>query len=328
MKIRQLYIVLGLFFLVSCEKLITELPESRLPNIEKKLVLFSFISPQDSIHKVFVTLSKPIFTNTDPAILIPIVENGDTLLFTERGLITADVTLSDGTKDIKLNYNTKENFYTVVNDRRNPFVSSGKTIKLTVKANGLTATSETTVPKGFPDLIIKSFNTKKNTGFSTDYESTLKLFVDDKTDPLNYALFASTLVLDSTNNLDSKGIKTGTFKTSINEYRIFFDEFRSFSSKEYKLPQNITASGNYRGGNDPKHPYFMSLHVELRKTDTHYQEFENSRRSNTSGNPFVEPTPLYSNVKGGLGVFGSFVVNRQVIKAEKGRLEYSLLELF
>ncbi len=315
-------VLIILVFFTSCDKLITTLPESRLPTREEKLVVYSMISPQDTLVSVWVSLSKPIFTEVDPAILVPVVVGGDTISYIEKGLNSAQVILNDGQKDLILPYNIKQNKYSGKNDLKNPFIVVGKTYTLKVIANGMSAEASTSIPNEIPQLELLDFTLKKNTGFQTNYENSLKLRANDTENLLNYALFASSVSIDSVPLVDKNGNKTGKFKVNNIENRIFFDDFRSFSSTNYKLPIEILGTGNINGGSagNTKDPYFSRLYVDLRKTDKNYFEYERFRRSNRSGNPFTEPTPLFSNIKGGLGVFGSYNSNIKIVKATKGKI--------
>ncbi len=310
----------------SCEKLIEDLPNSKLPNTEPKLVIFSIISPQDTLVSVFVTLSKPIFSPVDTAILEAYVVNGDTLYFKEKGLQNARVNISNGSANLELKYNEKENKYAAVNDPANSFFKEGETYNLTVEVNGLKATASTQIPVGIPDVSILDFRIKKTNNFSDNYESTIKIKINDTGDPLNYAVFASNISIDSIADNDVICQNLGNCVLLVDN-RIFFNDFRIFSGKDYKLPKEINGQGffrNYSQRSSSQEPFIRSLIVEARKTDQNYYEFEKYRRSNRVENPFTEPTPLYSNISNGLGIFASYTANRVEIKGKNGKI--SLLQ--
>ncbi len=58
------------------------------------------------------------------------------------------------------------------------------------------------------------------------------------------------------------------------------------------------------------------VQVEMRHVSSHYYEFHRTQAIQVSngGSPVAEPTPLYSNVKGGVGFFGGFNPTRDTIQ--------------
>ncbi|MBU1820223.1 MAG: DUF4249 family protein, partial [Bacteroidetes bacterium] len=79
-RISFLLMLLVLLGLVSCETLVNTIPESKLPKTESQLTLFSFISPQDSVIRVRVGQTRPIFSES-PVVTFPVmvVTDGDTI---------------------------------------------------------------------------------------------------------------------------------------------------------------------------------------------------------------------------------------------------------
>jgi hypothetical protein len=46
--------------------------------------------------------------------------------------------------------------------------------------------------------------------------------------------------------------------------------------------------------------------IYLFNIDEHYYSYQNSLDHYTYGDPFSEPSPLYTNIKGGLGIFAAY----------------------
>jgi len=44
----------------------------------------------------------------------------------------------------------------------------------------------------------------------------------------------------------------------------------------------------------------------LLNVDVHYYKYHKSLSSNNEDNPFAEPTLIYTNINGGLGVFAAY----------------------
>jgi hypothetical protein len=54
------------------------------------------------------------------------------------------------------------------------------------------------------------------------------------------------------------------------------------------------------------HPTIKGLRLTLLSTDEHYYRFHRSLENYQGDNPFAEPVLIYSNITGGLGVFGAY----------------------
>ena len=52
--------------------------------------------------------------------------------------------------------------------------------------------------------------------------------------------------------------------------------------------------------------FLDSLTIQLLTTDYHYYQYHISINNYESGNPFAEPTRIYSNVENGYGVFAGY----------------------
>lgn len=128
-----LYICIIIFF-QSCEKD----ADVKLPVVEKKLVVVSFISPQDSLIKVNISLTQPIY-NTQPSTDV---------------INDAEVTISSILGSYKLLFNPIEKKYFI--DSSQLKIRAG--ITYTIKVNtpdGKNAWGSTTIPSLNTTLIAK-----------------------------------------------------------------------------------------------------------------------------------------------------------------------------
>jgi hypothetical protein len=74
-----------------------------------------------------------------------------------------------------------------------------------------------------------------------------------------------------------------------------------------KIPLNI---GMYPGYYDSA---FLKVYL-LNTCKPYYQYHKSLENYNDGENPFAEPTPIYSNIEGGLGVFAAYLVDSAVIR--------------
>lgn len=116
---KNILIIIALFLLnfgsFSCETLVDDIPLSRFPEIKEKLVLTSFISPQDTTIYVKVTISSPLFGVYKTQNSGYYVANGDTIRYggDDNTIPDAIVTLSSGNQSVTLPYQNKNKLYAI-----------------------------------------------------------------------------------------------------------------------------------------------------------------------------------------------------------------------
>ena len=78
-------------------------------------------------------------------------------------------------------------------------------------------------------------------------------------------------------------------------------EFVSDSNKEGELFLYKTDQiGSDQGNSD-------IVYINLCTTDVNYYNYHRSIFNFEEGNPFTEPTPVYSNISGGVGIFAAYI---------------------
>jgi hypothetical protein len=275
-------IVISLTF-VSCERDATV----ELPDTEPKPVLVCFISPQDSMIRVTLTNSRPIYSSQKsnfPYIIknaeVKISSNGTsaTIPFISDSLgyqlatnffalkegekYFLDVTIPDGRKlsastqvPVKKPNEVKYKLTRTVNDSNEYFVD----LKYNVEISWEDIIGE----KNTYRTIIYSLNTTKN---STD-TSTFLISEEYKSDDLG----------------DGLTIKTNT------------EIFAGYSTDSVSgnVPVQVGTLIYLVNGNDD----YIKYHKDLSR----FQEM----------NPFSEPTINFSNIKGGIGCFGAYLMDKK-----------------
>jgi hypothetical protein len=138
-KIKFILIAFVFISLNACEKD----ANVKLPEVESKLVINSFISPQDTVLIVKVTLSQPLYNNSN---------SGD-----YNNVSNAVVQINDGSTTKALIYNSTENYYSI-SASQFPIVVGG-TYHLTITTpDGKNVNASTTIPTSNTSLTFSSQN--------------------------------------------------------------------------------------------------------------------------------------------------------------------------
>jgi hypothetical protein len=258
------------FTLTSCERN----ADVDLPNVDSKLALSCFISPQDTIIRAYVTRSIPVF------------ELGSSGA-PHQAVANATVTLYDASGSVQLTFNPLLELYEIP-AASFPIVA-GQTYRITVALSGYpTIEASTRIPLSVPadfsataDLIIDSLTFP---GFPMVEADIDHQFTDLPGDD-NYYLINAVLNVNDTFN--------GIIRNYELARSIISDNNADGEVIRGNLRTGINASGNLN-----------NLTLWLTSGTYDYYEFHRTILSgNNGGDPFSEPTLVYSNVKNGFGIF-------------------------
>ncbi|SFD52031.1 DUF4249 domain-containing protein [Spirosoma endophyticum] len=285
-----------LFFLtalfLSCSSLRNEVDPSQLGVESAKLVVSSFLSPQDTTLAVKVTRSATV------------VGDSISLLQTGNNITDATVTLSEGNKSVRLPYNNvsksdtaRSHPYYSVDARLLPIIA-GHTYTLTVvTANGQQATSTCTIPAPVQpkDIVLDSLNRRyfiranwQDPGGQVNYYQAAGIF--------RYILTSCKSCQMSTNdNLSFDDDTRGLFSDAGVDGSIMF------SGRAYLTPSGQQANfySQYKTA---------SVLINLMSVDQAYYRYQEAviRQRRSRNNPFAEPVLIPSNIEGGLGCFAGY----------------------
>jgi hypothetical protein len=273
----------SLLYTWSC---IEDVPDIDLPKSGPKLVVTSFITPNDTI-KVIVTNSMPInynFSYSYDEIYqeFPPVENA---------LVTIRNTNSD--EYVIIPYNPMFSLYMLTPSEFN--IEKGEEYELKVKdADQKQVTAKTIVPNDFPELLSISIDTIGTYTWDYDpsetyYDIVVSGFIKDPPGERNF--YRSLIALYQC-YYDSWMDTTYCYNSEVG--RNLFSDLDSDG-------QNISFKMNFYGMN------WDNISIIILSTDEHYYNYHRTLFSWGGDNPFVEPTPIYSNINGGLGVFSSYL---------------------
>ena len=239
-----------------------------LPVVESKLVISSFISPDDTIVKVGVTISQPLYNNSNSN--------------QYSAVSYATVQITNGTTVQTMAYNADENYY-FVSAAIFP-ITVGTTYNLTVSTpDGKNANASTSIPAQNATLIytaeaVNNQSDGDTYAFRTEWNDTPG--AEDYYRLVYYDRFVynfDTIYQEAFSNNFSDKDKDGT--TMKEQFEIYAYSGAGFSNGELHL---IHASKEY-----------YLYHKKL--TEAAF-----------SGGPFSEPVQMYSNINGGYGVFAGY----------------------
>jgi hypothetical protein len=288
--ISSVFLLVGLWMLSSCEK---EAVNIKLPDQTPKLMISSFISPQDTLTWVMVTNSRPVYG---------VINYSD-----DRRVSDATVTLSDGTEEVQLAFYAQQKGYAI--DPARFRIQAGKTYTLTVETpDGRRAEASCTVP--WEERII---NVKIDT---VEVQNTY----NGVPQPSYMAKQASFQWLDSAGRRDYYRV-FGELKreqknlAGIPYYVIhpwfsgILDEGIDGRTQTQKVVFETYTPGQHFSN-------VVTLYMYLLHVDEVYYKYHKALGDYDGDNPFAEPVLLYSNIKGGLGVFCSFNRTETVIEVQ------------
>ncbi len=286
-----------ILFLNSCEKDIT----LNLPDVKQQLVVEGYIY-QDTNAYVFVTKSSPFFSELDSATVQTYVVRG------------AHITISDGTITDTMVEIEFPQYY--LHFYASPHMKgvSGKTYTLRVESEGTVVTATTVLP---PAIKLDSTWWKP----------------DGNKDSLGYA-WAHLTDPDTLGNYYrwfAKRINHYTYGKNIGEQKdfdfiapigsTFEDKFINGKSFDFGYNRGEAQNSNKEDdGFSDERGYFKRGDTIIVKWCTYDQENfkfwrDEEQQVSSNGNPFGNPTPIYGNIKGGLGVFGGYGVSYDTIIA-------------
>jgi len=304
------YVILFLLtlFLTACESLVTDVDKADLPQIESKLVVQSFISPQAARINVVVTESIPLFAEPD----------------LKGGVIpNAVVKMSDGVREVVFPFDTAHQLYSI--EKGALAILPGKTYFLSVTQGVRKVDATCTVPSSAVVPASYEIDTSYSGSLSArDTSLTVKMTWNDIPGQANYYRVRASLDLeysiadrlpDNTSPLTEKRIR--------NRFNFNWDD--TIGRNDYRNDVNLDGTTfnspigrvnlpdplyyNFNGREYIVYPKnkIVSVTMEVYHTDEHYFKYHRSVQTRgDSDNPFVEPSLIYTNVNGGLGCFGAY----------------------
>ena len=271
-----LFLIISLFVLItSCER---EVNNVSLPDFVQKLVINSFISPNDTVSFVSIASNERIFGELNK----------------KETLGNLNVTISNDVKEISLEKVTDAYVFRP----EDILVEEGKTYRIKVTSDkGLTAEATCTVPmsRNFHLEADTLWENQEIPGTESLNMIRANVYLTDYPGEANYFRFAAKILI-----YDSEYGYLPEFSSYGEKPAFFSDEGRD---GERIFVNTLTVAPFSES--DSAFIIFYILN-----TDKAYYTYHRSLDNYSSGeNPFTEISPVYSNVEGGLGIFASYVVD-------------------
>jgi hypothetical protein len=274
----------SIFYIIiftSCEK---EVDNRSYPKYNQKVVISGFLSPENKVNKIIISENLSLY--------------GNMFLPQSMGKMTA--TISDGTNELTFD---STQYMQGLKSSDFPIIA-GKTYTFEVKTDkGISAEASCTVPlKGNFNLEIDttmSYIYNPDYGKSTYINSII--YFNDTQGIDNYYMFYCQQV----NYISKWSAQPYIFDISGSEKSYFTDKGKDGVRSGIAL--QVVGIGT-----DTDSSF---LKVYLLNTDKAFYEYKKSLDNYKSGeDPFTEPSPVFSNITGGLGIFASFTSDSLVFR--------------
>ncbi|RRB04173.1 DUF4249 domain-containing protein [Larkinella rosea] len=311
-------LALVLLVMMACQNLVTEIDPSNLPQIQSKLVVNGYLSPQDTVLAVSVSSSQTVL--------------GDVATDSVNTVRGATVTLASEGKTVTLAYHSDQRVYTA--DARQFPIQAGKTYTIQVSVAGYeTVSSSCTIPQSVPVAEIKLDSNRLFSGpyIDSGWAYTVRAVWQDPAGVTNYYRIAGyaecinriprtpTAHIDSTTpKVLLRGIigfgRQDQFISDQNQDGQLLLSARGevpsfFNYSFYDAQTQMTYSGDY--------PYAkpLTIRVSVLQTDENYFNYHRARQQQrqSANNPFAEPVLMPTNISGGLGCFAGYNRSTRVV---------------
>lgn len=271
-----LFASLFAFVVVGCTQ---DAENIKLPETYPKLVIGSFISPQDTEIVVTITRSNPIFgthhNNTE-----------------NMKVKDATVQLSDGSSTIVIPYDSTCECYKITASALPILPAKTYSMNVTTPHNE-SASANCTVPPSFPTLPEVVFDTIGN----DDNDDRITLKWQDIPNESNYyhLKMIELSIINNQGSIDT--LQLEAWGTS--------NDLPTDQNRDGKTISVIFNYWYWWGNNNGGYSR-IGFDFYLLNTDVNYNKYMISLRNAGYDDPFTEPAQVYTNVKGGLGIFCAY----------------------
>ncbi len=284
MKKQTIYLFLLFLSIVSCDRVAKDVDA---PKVESKLVVFSFLSPEDDFVKIEVGMSTPVYGS----------QKGNSSVIAD-----AIVTITnDGGFSATLPFVDTLNAYYVPSSVYT--IEAGRTYTVAVSAKGKSVSAISTVPKdtvAFSNITFQKLGQPTNGIGSTPYYRYSYKWQDQPGIRNYYRV-----------SVENDYTYLGFNGDSISFNNEICTSMWGDEDRDGNELSGICEDYNYYGeqGTGTGQP----IRFYLLNTDIHYYEYHKRRLYYYGDDPFSEPLQQYSNVKNGLGVVCAYRKTRSVL---------------
>lgn len=323
--------LLALLVLISCTACFKSYKkvDLKIKEVEpQKLVVVSFISPQDTSLLVYVSRTQSATSETSlpsnvPDATVSISNGNQSVLLTKLAVTTNSMNGYWYGNDVNRTYYS----YRLNSSFK---IQAGGTYTLTVQTPyGEFASATCTIPN-VPNTSLTASKETKSAGYSDNSATTLTCKWQDHSAQLTYyALSAFGFRTDSTFRLNTNWLGEPYYDTVLTAYPFTYyinsETYRSASRfitnenkseftyilSSYYYPSSTYESDQYYYWNGKSYSYTIQKQgtggskVYLSTTDSHYYQYHTSLDNFIGDDFFSEPAKVYTNIENGYGVFAA-----------------------
>ncbi len=269
--VKTIFLLVVAATLTSCEKFVTDVD---VPEVKQQLVLFSFVSPEDTAIKAEVWMSKPVFSRNNNKTDEPVKD------------VTVTITSPSGQSAI-LPFNESVQAYYL---HQSVFkIEAGKTYKITAVKGDFSLSATTTVPIHVAEVSGYTYQNLggQNTSGNLPYYRHQVKWADLPETKNFYRLNLSRFNVYNNDTVfnDVGDVMVNDESRNQQQLSVLFDDY--------------TYTFEFDSANKTVMAFLLT-------TDEAYYQYHLRRLNYYGEDPFSEPYPQYNNVNGGLGVFGSY----------------------
>lgn len=270
----QIFIVPAI--LASCDTMVTNV---QVPDVEPQLIVYSFLSPENQNIVVEVRRTMPIFKGSR--------EGNDTVT-------NATVRIIQGGNQQLIPYTSKGQYR--LPQSSFPLVP-GLTYRIEVSTpQGERVTGTTTIPTSI--VAIDSVNLSTQRGpFGFDLDLLQIRWIDNPAEKNYYQLYSA-----YTSASEDTFLNIPSFVSEIDN-QVLSDDL----SRNNVMSATVQTSLGLSAGDT------TLVDVVLAHTDEAYYRYHTLRLNYSGNNPFSEPTIMFNNVTGGVGVVASYRLYKRTI---------------
>ena len=245
-----------------------------LPEVDPKIVINCFIGDELEVVKAFIFKSNPVFSDT----------NGN---YPNTSEVQDDmyVVISNGVLSSELVFNEQTEAYEVDTDLF-PLVAGGNYTLAVTAPDGETVKANTTIPANAPIIHSSSYQVEQidNDFYGEQTKVTIKQTLTDPSISFDYYRFYYVL---------EDQFMTNTYVS---------EDYADDNLLDGNLLFNEHEMTAYYGSDNP----ITSVKAFVIRGSEEYYRFHKTVYNQSPGDPFSEPSIVYSNVDGGLGVFAGY----------------------
>lgn len=287
--IPSIFLLLCLTGLLSCDSLVQEVDPDNVPTATAKLVIHSYLSPQDTVLAVLVETPEAVIGQQNAAYT------------SRRTVANATVSLSDGVTSVQLPFSVADRLYRLPAIRLP--IAAARTYTLTVTAPGFpTATAQCIVPAPVRPTEVRVDSSFINRFGEPRTTYVAQLYWQDQAGQPNFYRVAGQATQTARNG---NPVRNYTYTNQLYFDGTLLTSDQSRDGESFTSPRGELLTYY---GSPLDRPIALSFTMTLSNTDETFYRYHDAltRQNRADENPFAEPSLIPSNIQNGLGCFAAY----------------------